>query len=458
MSTGVAGSSSSRGALARGALAGWRAFCRLLVRAFYKRCEVQGAARMPASAPLIVCGNHVSALADAVILQSSSPRPLHPLARSGLFSNPLLRVALAAQGAVPVYRPQDGADPGRNQESFARCHERLAQGEALLIFPEGQSHSDPKLRPLKTGAARIALGAQAAGAQPPILLPAGLTFTERGKFRSSVLVQFGAPIDSRPLLGEDGEDAARRLTNEVRRGLAAVTLNAPAWEDVALVAATQRFLALRRGRTRRDRTLGERLRVQQRLIEALHALRLADPERVTLLRRRLQRFERLLERFGVEDYHLTLRYTPALVSRYVLRVLFFTLVVFPLALCGLVTSGVPFYLIRYLGRWLSRGKDQYDSAKMLLGLLLVPLTWATETWWMWQRWGDARAAVFAALLPVTAAIALAVRHERRRIVENARVFFLLSRKDDVRRLLLEKRAELGRELAQLARRARRPSA
>jgi 1-acyl-sn-glycerol-3-phosphate acyltransferase len=428
-----------------------------MVRAFYRRCEVQGRARVPAAGPLIVCGNHASALADAVIMQAASPRPLHPLARSGLFSNPLLRIALAAQGAVPVYRPQDGVDPSRNEASFARCHERLAAGDALLIFPEGQSHSDSMLRPLKTGAARIALGAQAAGSAPPLLVPAGLTFTEKGKFRSSVLVQFGAPIDSRPLLGEDPEDSARRITDEVRRGLAAVTLNADAWEDVALIQAVQRFFVLRGGRYRRDPSLGDRLHVQQRLIAALRALRLSDPEHVTRLRRLLERFERLLDRFGVEDYHLNLRYTPGLVARFLARTLLFALVVFPLALWGVTTSGLPFFLVRYLGRWLSRGKDQYDSAKMLLGLFLVPLTWTTETWWIWQRWGTRLAVPFAILLPITAAIALAVRHERRRIVENARVFLLLSRKDEVRELLLEKRAEIERERARLARLSRHAS-
>lgn len=442
---------------ARLALAGWRAFCRVMVRAFYRRCEVQGAGRVPPEGPLIVCGNHASALADAVILQAASPRPLHPLARSGLFSNPLLRLALAAQGAVPVYRPQDGVDPSRNQASFARCHERLAQGDALLIFPEGQSHSDPALRPLKTGAARIALGAQAAGSAAPALLPAGLTFTQRGKFRSSVLVQFGAPIDSRPLLGEDDEDAARRLTSEIHRGLAAVTLNADAWEDVALIQAVERFLALRGGRSRRHPSLGGRLRVHQRLSEALRTLRLSDPEHVTRLRRLLERFERLLDRFGVEDYHLNLRYTPALVAGFVLRSLLYVLVVFPLALWGLLTSGAPFYAIRYVGRWLSRGQDQYDSAKMMLGLILVPATWTLETWWIWQRWGTTAAWLFAAALPVTAAIALAVRHERRRIWENARVLFTIRRKQDVRALLVEKRREIERELARLARLSRRPS-
>ncbi len=412
---------------------------------------------MPPGGPLIVCGNHASALADAVILQAASPRPLHPLARSGLFANPLLRIALAAQGAVPVYRPQDGVDPSRNQESFALCYERLSQDAALLIFPEGQSHSDPTLRPLKTGAARIALGAQAAGSAPPLLLPAGLTFTARGKFRSSVLVQFGAPIDSRPLLGEDGEDAARRITTEVHKGLAAVTLNADAWEDVALIEAVQRFFALRGGRSRRHPSLGDRLRVQQRLNEALRALRLSNPEQVTRLRRLLERFERLLDRFGVEDYQLNLNYSRGLVARFVARSVFFVLVVFPLALWGVATSGAPFMLVRYLGRWLSRSQDQYDSAKMLLGLFLVPLTWTTETWWVWQRFGATAATLFALSLPLTAAIALAVRHERRRIWENARVLLTIRRKGELRALLLEKRAEIERELARLARLSRRAS-
>ncbi|MDH3900491.1 MAG: 1-acyl-sn-glycerol-3-phosphate acyltransferase, partial [Gammaproteobacteria bacterium] len=89
----------------------WKRFCRLVVRVFYRRFEVSGQASIPADTGLILCANHVNALVDAVVMQAASDRLVRPLARSGLFSNPVLRPLLRLIGAVPVYRRQDpGSD------------------------------------------------------------------------------------------------------------------------------------------------------------------------------------------------------------------------------------------------------------------------------------------------------------------------------------------------------------
>jgi hypothetical protein len=377
---------------------------------------------------------------------------VHPLARSGLFANPLLRPILAAIQAVPIYRPQDtGGDTSRNQESFARCHELLAQGEALLVFPEGQSHSDPHLRPLKTGAARLAVGAAAAHGIVPLVVPVGLTFTEKGRFRNRVLVQFGPPLVPRPLLGEDPEDTVRRLTAEVLQGLEGVTLNVDAWEDLELVRRLQRFFALRRGRGALRRSLSHRFRAQQRLIAAHRRLRATAPERVAALRGRLRRFERLCRRYGVQDYQLTLRYGPAVVTRFVLRSLLFLLLLFPLALYGFLNSLLPYLATRHLARALARGSDQYETAKILIGLFLFALCWSGQTAAVWWWTGTPPAALYAASLPPTAAVALTVRRQRERIWENMRAFFLFARRRELRRYLLAKRRELEIELGRLAR-------
>ena len=76
-------------------------------------------------------------------------------------------------------------------------HDALASGAAVALFPEGISHSEPSLAPLKTGAARIALGAapRAGGAFP--IVPIGLVFRAKEIFRSeahaSVGADFGKP-------------------------------------------------------------------------------------------------------------------------------------------------------------------------------------------------------------------------------------------------------------------------
>ena len=65
---------------------------------------------------------------------------------------------LRALGGLPVYRKQDDpAQMHRNDETFRRAIDALKDGDAVQIFPEGRSHSEPGLVELRTGAARIAL-------------------------------------------------------------------------------------------------------------------------------------------------------------------------------------------------------------------------------------------------------------------------------------------------------------
>ncbi len=230
----------------------WRFFCQAVVRVFYRTVEVTGTDAISGNGGLVICANHVNALVDVVLLQASTARNIRPLARSGLFLNPLLKPVLGLIGAVPIYRHSgETAGPARNDASFARCSELLAEDQAIVIFPEGQSHSDPHIHKLKTGAARIVMAARAHHGRSPVVVPAGLTFTRKGKFRSDVLVQFGPPVDT--VLPDDLEPfaAVELLTDRITAGLAAVTLNADSWKDLYLVNRLEQFFALRHGKYRK---------------------------------------------------------------------------------------------------------------------------------------------------------------------------------------------------------------
>lgn len=443
-------------ALLLAAQAAWRTFCRALVAVFYRRVELDGIERVPAAGPLLLCANHADALADAVIVQATMPRPVHPLARSGLFEHAALRPLLAAQQAVPIYRRQDsGSDTARNEESFARCHELLARGEALLIFPEGQSHSDPRLRPIKTGAARLALGALERNGTPPALLPIGLTFGRKGRFRSSVLVRIGEPVAVAVRAGESAEDAVRRTTAALQRGLESVTVNVDSPAELELLQRVRRFFAFRHRGGDRERRLANRLRALHHVQEVHRWTRELAPAETEALARRLRRFERLCDRYGVEDYGLTVRYTPWVVARFLGRTLFFGLVVLPLAAWAIVNSVVPYFATRFAARRLARGRDQHDTAKMLLGMGFFALFWGAQSALVFLRWGLWPALAYAASLPATAAMALAISRERERVVENVRMFLVFGRGGELRRYLVGRRRELEIEIARLVRRAKR---
>jgi 1-acyl-sn-glycerol-3-phosphate acyltransferase len=139
---------------------------------FFRRIETDGAGRVPAAEPLVFVLNHPNGLIDPALVFCALPRRISFLAKSTLFRLPVLRWLLRTVEALPVYRRADAAEDdsaepadaaARNRETFRRCFELLRQNRCIAIFPEGRSHDEPRLLPLKTGAARIALGALSVG-------------------------------------------------------------------------------------------------------------------------------------------------------------------------------------------------------------------------------------------------------------------------------------------------------
>ena len=133
---------------------------RFALRVFFRRIEVVGRSRVPRDGACMFVLNHPNGLVDPCFLLCFAPRPVSFLAKSPLFRTPVIGFFVRALDSIPVYRKQDeGEDTSRNRETFARAAELLRRGGTIAICPEGASHSEPGLLPLKTGAARIALGA-----------------------------------------------------------------------------------------------------------------------------------------------------------------------------------------------------------------------------------------------------------------------------------------------------------
>ena len=160
------------------AVARWaaRAVCRL----FY---HVDRAGAPPSAGAVLLVANHPNALLDPAVVWATAGRDVRFLAKSTLFDGPL-RPLLAAARAIPVYRGrEDRVDSARNAEMFEAVGAALAKGDAVCIFPEGMSHSAGRLVTLRTGAARIALAAEARGT-PVELVAVGLNFERKARFRS----------------------------------------------------------------------------------------------------------------------------------------------------------------------------------------------------------------------------------------------------------------------------------
>ncbi len=427
----------------------WQGFCRAVVAVFYRNIEIDGLQYFPMNGSVLLCANHANALADAVIIQAVIPRLLHPIARSGLFKNWLLKPFMLTMQAVPVYRRQDNeASTKENVGTFQRCYDMLGQGEVILIFPEGQSHSDPCLRPIKSGAARMILGCYKQGI-PLTVLPIGLTFSNKGKFRSNLFIKIGEPVDLASANDGAGNEV-RQLTADIQHSIESVTINVEESEDLDFLKRVERFFAMRHGKYR-HRSMALRFRALQKINHAYLQLRKHAPEQVIELKHRLHQFERLCHTWRINAYHVTIHYTPSVVTRFILHSLTILLVILPIGIWGIINSYIPFVLTRNFARLISKGTDQYDTAKMVFGLVLFPLFWAGQIWWLALQINILILGMYIISLPLSAAAALYLRRERQRIWDNLRVFFLFVRKRKLKSYLENRRQELERELARLVR-------
>jgi len=327
------------------------AIIRLVAKTFFRRIELAGVERVPQS-PVIFAVNHPNALIDPLFLLCFAPRPVSFLAKAPLFRTPLIGWFVRAFDSIPVYRKQDNVSTAGNRETFARARAVLQRGGAIAIFPEGTTHSDPRLRELKTGAARIALGASIRVS----IVPTGLYYTAKQTFRSSALAYFGTPLTVEPeAVDENGEpnpQAVERLTERIERALSEVTLQADSHSALELIARAEGIFS-----AGEDRALAEELELRKRFVAGYHYLREHDPARLTRLESQIKKVE----------------VTPA---RPIDTRSFWRLLWFPIAIVGAAVHWPVYRLIGVIATHLSSDEDELVATnKVVGGLVLFPLFW-----------------------------------------------------------------------------------
>lgn len=448
-----------------------RGLARRVLAIFFRRVEVMGAERVPEDGPLVVVANHVNGLVDPALLVGELPRMPRFLGKSTLWEYRSLRPFLNLAGAIPVYRRHDpGVDPAKNVETFAMSWELLARGGVLALFPEGVSHSEPELQPLKTGAARIALEAEKhRGPLGVRILPVGLVYDAKHKFRSRVLVQVGDPLDPAPELeryraapaGDEGEEARRAavrdLTDRIEEALSEVTLNYESWEEARLIALASELYERRELELPSLGKLDESFGRRQAFARGYRELAESHPERTAAVARAVEGYDAMLRAFGLRDRQVAARYPPTGVLRFLARTLFTMLVLLPLAAVGTALNYPPY---RMLGRIAARFEDlpdQQATYKVFPGLALYPLTWLVEAglagWLARQALGTGTAwlvgvGVFL-LAPVTGWVALHFHDTRRRFLHEVRAFVVLTLRRRVTAELKARRREVIGQIAEL---------
>lgn len=374
----------SKGALLRRVL---HAIISVALRLFFRRIEVAGVERVPKTGALIFVLNHTNGLIDPALIYVSLARRVSFLAKSTIFSVKFAAFIMRGMEVLPVYRQIDAnREMAKNFSTFRVCYEYLVQNRCIAIFPEGISHDETMLQPLKNGAARIAIGALAFDEdlrrRGLKIMPVGLFYTSKTAFRSEALIRYGEPLAVEPIAldknGEPPREAVRELTARIDAALRNVTLNTESPEELdAVLKAEALFSSVYQNLLFKETLAQSFLRLQD-LAEKYTLQEQNNPERMRELRTKVERYENELKTSGVTAQSLSVLQHPTwYVFRFLILRNIILILLAPLSIIGAILHS-PAYLFSNLvgAMFKTHGEDEAGSTyKILAATVFMPLTW-----------------------------------------------------------------------------------
>ena len=177
------------------------------------RWQVRGRENIPSQGPVLVVANHLN-LADPPLLSVSLNRKVIFMAKEELFRSRFSSYFVGSFGAFPVHRGQ------LDKKALRQAGQVLAEGQALVMFPEGSRSRNAQLRSAFSGSALIACRNGA------LLLPVGIAGTEKIKGiawllrRPRITVNIGRPFYLPPVGSKLTKDELAELTTYIMESIA----------------------------------------------------------------------------------------------------------------------------------------------------------------------------------------------------------------------------------------------
>lgn len=262
----------------------------------------------------------------------------------------------------------------KNEETFSQCYKHLANGAAILIFPEGISVTERKLRELKTGAARIALGADAANNHSLDLkiVVVGINYEDLHTYGRDLFLNIAPPIhinDYREIYKTEGFLAVEKLTETIRERLEELIIHIQHTEDDELVAQVERLYGeeLHRELAILEDSPVEEFHLTRRIAATVSWFREHHPEVVYDLRKRISSYFWKVEELGLTDTAVQQRRAG---FNHRLSILFALILGFPVYIYGLIHNILPFRLASWIARKLVRQREFQGAIGMVSGAFL----------------------------------------------------------------------------------------
>lgn len=330
-----------------------------------------GKEHIPKDGAVIFIANHPSTLMDPLVLGALLERPLYYLAAAEFMGKGLVfRFLEYFIHMIPVYRPDTRpGEASKNKDVFRKCYEHLDKEGVILIFPEGSSITANRLRPLKTGAARIALGAElnSNGNTKVTIVPIGINYGDSHSFRKDLYVNIGPSIstdDPRIANIEDEFDKTNALNELMTERLKEQLIHV---EDEKLDAffnkigmvINHHFLP----ETSEKTDPKAKFQLDKQIQEGLHFYYKREPQVIDSLNEKMDIYLDRVKFHGVSDASLA-TLSPKIRGYDYLRILFGT----PVFVLGFIFNFIPYYGAIWTYRQLKVDLSFRGSIGVSLGL------------------------------------------------------------------------------------------
>ena len=361
---------------------------KLALKVYFRKIHIKGLEHIPKDGPLIIVSNHPSSFLDPVSIALFVNREINFLAKGSLFKNKFVAKVLSNLNMTPVYRAQDDSKLlTKNNQVFKACYNKLQANGVLMIFPEGTSEHERKLRPIKTGTARIALGAAKENDYNlnVKILPVGLNYTKSSKFRSELFIQFDRPIESKDYFKEHQEfdkKAVKTLTNQIEVRIKNLIVDTDEYES--LVEKVESLYRNEMPFEAEEESKFSEVKFSQDIVTGIKYFQKNDPILFHQVKTKIDDYFLTLEEVGVSDKSFQNKENLNSLRLYSLKTILILFLGFPIWLFGFINSFIPYKLPRIIALKISDSTAFYGALLMGLGTILFTVFYSIMTVLCWS--------------------------------------------------------------------------
>lgn len=383
---------------------------RTTVRIFFRSITIHNKKLIPEKGPLLVLANHPSTFLDPIVIATLLDRKVFFLAKGELFKSGFAKWFLPKLNMIPVYRKQD--DPSqmsKNQDTFKKCFEHLEKGGAILMFPEGISITERKLRPIKTGAARIVMGAEANNdfKLSSNIVTIGLNYVNPHRFNKDLFINIDSPIhiaDYKNEYEKDGFRAVEMLTEEIRIKLEKLIIAIEDENTDQLVKNVETLYKYKLGKDSgisKDDQAGDFV-MTKNIMESVHYFTVHQPERVKVLKSRIDEYFSKLDTLGIKDIDIARNQKNKSFFGSNLLALITIIVGFPFYLYGLINNYLPFQIPAIIAEKMIKAKEYRGPIAMVGGMFTFIIFYTLQIFLVHKYLhNDLITIVYATTLPIS---------------------------------------------------------